>query len=74
MYDVKNVSILNLIPNYKFEERWEKLYLASEIVDATFNYFQIEYILKDKGRNPWDLKNMIKLMFLAAVEKKFKQY
>ena len=69
MYDVKNVSILNLIPNYKFEERWEKLYLASEIVDATFNYFQIEYILKDKGRNPWDLKNMIKLIFLGSVEK-----
>lgn len=69
MYDVKNVSILNLIPNYKFEERWEKLYLASEIVDATFNYFQIEYILKDKGRKPWDLKNMIKLIFLGSVEK-----
>ena len=62
--------ILNLIPNYEFEERWEKLLLASEIVDATFNYFQINRILKGKGRCPWDLKNMIKLMYLAAVEKK----
>ena len=40
-----------------------------KIVDGTFNYFQIERIENDKGRTPWDLKNMIKLMFLAAVEK-----
>ena len=39
MIDVENPTILNLIPNYGFEERWEKLLLASEIVDATFNYF-----------------------------------
>jgi len=70
MIDVENPTILNLIPNYEFEERWEKLLLASEIVDATFNYFQIERDLKDKGRRPWNLKNMVKLMFLASVEKK----
>lgn len=69
MIDVENPTILNLIPNYGFEERWEKLLLASEIVDATFNYFQIERDLKDKGRRPWNLKNMVKLMFLASVEK-----
>lgn len=69
MIDVENPTILNLIPNYEFEERWEKLLLASEIVDATFNYFQIERDLKDKGRRPWNLKNMVKLMFLASVEK-----
>ena len=69
MINVKNCSILNLIPNYVFEERWEKLLIASEIVDATFNYFQIEPILKKKGRNPWNLKNMIKLIYLSSVEK-----
>ena len=69
MINIKNSSILNSIPNYEYEERWEKLVIASEIVDATFNYFQIERILKSKGRNPWDLKNMIKLMFLALIEK-----
>lgn len=62
--------ILNLTPNFEFEKRWEKLLLASEIVDATFYYFQINRIIKDKGRRPWDLKNMINLMYLASVEKK----
>ena len=69
MIGVMNSDIPILIPNYQFNERWEKLLIASEIVDGTFNYFKIERILKNKGRNPWDLKNMIKLMFLASVEK-----
>lgn len=33
-----------------------KLVMGCEIVDATFNYFQIERIAKEGGRNPWDLK------------------
>ena len=69
MIGAEKSSILNLVHNYEYEERWEKLLLSSEIVDGTFNYFQIERIENDKGRTPWDLKNMIKLMFLAAVEK-----
>ena len=69
MIGVENENISILVPNYTFEERWEKLLLASEIVDGTFNYFQIERFLKNKGRDPWDLKNMIKLIYLASVEK-----
>lgn len=54
---------------YEEELLLQKLTFASSIVDATFDYFKIKRILKYKGRPPWDLKNMMKLIHLASVEK-----
>ena len=65
--DYSKLSIL--LPDWDFEMEFIKLVMGSEIVDATFNYFQIERIAKEGGRNPWDLKNMIKLIFLASIDK-----
>ena len=65
--DYSKLSIL--LPNLEFEKEYIKLVMESEIVDTTFNYFQIERIAKEGGRNPWDLKNMIKLIFLASIDK-----
>ena len=31
--------------------------------------FKLNILLKECGRNPWDLKNMIKLIFLASIDK-----
>ncbi len=47
----------------------QKLTFASLIVDATFNYFQIERIDKKLGKKPWDLKNMMKMLHFATIEK-----
>ena len=49
--------------------KFEKLVLASEIMDATFDYFSIERNIKIIGRPPLDLKNMMKLIHLCSVEK-----
>ena len=57
------------ILEYREIDSWGKLYIGSKIVDATFDYYEIERIDKDSGRDPHDLKDMIKLIFLASIEK-----
>ena len=54
---------------YEENELWAKLLFASEIVEATFDYFQIERVLSDRGCKPWDLKGMIKLLHMSSVDK-----
>ena len=63
--DIPKIMSNEFINNYN----WGRLLFASEIVDATFEYFQIERILHRRGCKPWDLKSMIKLIHLCAVEK-----
>ena len=55
--------------NYELEVYCERLLLASAIVDGTFNFFQIKRIFKTAGRNPFDLKNMIKLIYFGSIDK-----
>lgn len=54
---------------YKNKTRYYKLMIASAIVDGTFRYFDIHVDEKECGRNPWNLKNMIKLIYLSSIEK-----
>lgn len=54
---------------YEENELWAKLLFASEIVEATFDYFQIERVLYNRGCKPWDLKGMIKLLHMSSVDK-----
>ena len=62
---------IKYISRERYEENllWSKLLFASEIVEATFDYFQIERVLSDRGCKPWDLKGMMKLIHMASVEK-----
>ena len=43
--------------------------LASEIVDGTFKYFKIERKTSNVGKPPFDLKNIIKLIFYGYINK-----
>ena len=61
--------IKGCIVEFRDDDLWGKLFLGSAIVDGTFEYFEIERIVKDKGRPPHDLKNMVKLIYLASIEK-----
>ena len=45
------------------------MYLASIIVDSAFNFFKIERITSDKGKPPFKLKDMIKLIFYGYINK-----
>lgn len=63
------ISYSVLIPDYELDGLWGKLLLASTIVEGTFEFFQIERDVKNIGRKPFDLKNMIKIMFFASIEK-----
>ena len=49
------------------EEEFQLMYLASEIVDGTFNYFKIERITSNVGKPPFDLKDMIKIIFYGYI-------
>ena len=64
-------SYISGISPAMYEENflWDKLFFASQIVDATFDYFQIERIRSKFGCPPWDLRNMMKLLHLSAVQK-----
>lgn len=49
--------------------RWDKIRLASQIVEGTFKFFEIKREIKNIGRKPWDLLKIIKLMFFAGIDK-----
>ena len=51
------------------EEEFQLMYLASEIVDGTFKYFKIERKTSNVGKPPFDLKDMIKLIFYGYINK-----
>ena len=68
MFKTLNLSMCMHVPD-PFDEDFLKVLWGSEIVDGAFVFFEIERILKESGRTPWDLKNMIKLMFLNSMDK-----
>ena len=47
----------------EMEEEFQLMYLASSIVDGAFNFFKIERKVSNVGKPPFDLKDMIKLIF-----------
>ena len=53
----------------EMEEEFQLMYLASEIVDGTFKYFKIERKTSNVGKPPFDLKDMIKLIFYGYINK-----
>ena len=53
----------------KMEEEFKVMYLASVIVDDAFNYFKIERKLSNVGKPPFDLKDIIKLIFYGRINK-----
>lgn len=53
----------------KMEEEFQLMYLASEIIDGTFNFFKIERNTSGPGKPPFDLKDMIKLIFYGHINK-----
>lgn len=68
MFKTLNLSMCMHVPD-PFDEDFLKVLWGSEIVDGAFVFFEIERILKESSRTPWDLKNMIKLMFLNSMDK-----
>ena len=59
--------IKGCIVEFRDDDLWGKLFLGSAIVDGTFEYFEIERIVKDKGRPPHDLKNMVKFNYILFI-------
>ena len=53
----------------EIEEEFQFMYLASEIVDGTFKFFKIERLTSGPGKPPFDLKDMIKLIFYGHINK-----
>ena len=53
----------------EMEKEFQFMYLASEIVDGTFKFFKIERITSGPGKPPFDLKDMIKLIFYGYINK-----
>ena len=53
----------------EMEEEYQLMHLASEIVDGTFKYFKIERKTSNVGKPPFDLKDMIKLIFYGYINK-----
>ena len=53
----------------EMEEEFQLMYLASEIVDCAFNFFEIERKISKVGKPPFDLKDMIKLIFYGHINK-----
>ena len=53
----------------KMEEEFQLMYLASEIIDGTFEFFKIERVKSGPGKPPHDLKSMIKLIFYGYINK-----
>lgn len=48
----------------EMEEESRLMYFASEIIEGTFNFFKIRRISSKVGKPPFNLKDMIKLIFL----------
>lgn len=68
---ILNYCILSGI-NEEIEEMGEEfqfMYLASEIVDCTFNFFEIERKISKVGKPPFELKDMVKLIFYGHINK-----
>ena len=53
----------------KMEEEFQLMYFASIIVDGAFDFFKIERKVSNVGRPPFDLKDMIKLIFYGYINK-----
>ena len=53
----------------EMEGEFQLMYFASEIVDGAFNYFKIERKTSNVGKPPFDLKDMIKLIFYGYINK-----
>ena len=53
----------------EMDEEFQLMYLASVIVDSAFNFFKIERITSGKGKPPFKLKDMIKLIFYDYINK-----
>ena len=53
----------------KMEEEFQLMYFASIIVDGTFDFFKIERKISNVGKPPFDLKDMIKLIFYGYINK-----
>lgn len=53
----------------KMEEEFQLMYLASEIIDGTFNFFKIERDTSGPGKPPFNLKDIIKLIFMGILIK-----
>ena len=53
----------------KMEEEFQLMYFASIIVDGAFNFFKIERKVSNVGKPPFDLKDMIKLIFYRYINK-----
>ena len=50
-------------------EEFQLMYLASEIIDGTFNFFKIKRDTSGPGKPPYDFKCMIKLIFYGYINK-----
>ncbi len=57
----------------EMDEEYQIMYLESYIVDSAFNFFKIKQITSGKGKPPFELKNMIKLIFYT-IPYFFKKY
>ena len=66
---VEVVEKKNCVPFYFLNDHQAKFYFASAIVEGTFNYYNIEREVKLVGKQPWDLKNIIKLIHFGEMEK-----
>ena len=53
----------------KMEDEFQLMYFASIIVDGAFDFFKIERKVSNVGKPPFDLKDMIKLIFYGYVNK-----
>ena len=53
----------------KMGDEFQLMYFASIIVDGAFDFFKIERKVSNVGRPPFDLKDMIKLIFYGYVNK-----
>ena len=53
----------------EMDGEFQLMYFASEIVNGTFNYFKIERKTSNVGKPPFDLKDMIKLIFYRYINK-----
>ena len=48
-------------------EEFQLMYLASEIIEGAFNFFEIKHDTSGPGKPPYDFKCMIKLIFFMAI-------
>ncbi len=53
----------------EMEDEFQLMYFASTIVDSTFNFFKIEQKISNVGKLPFDVKDMIKLIFYGHINK-----